>query len=121
MAIKGIIKTVMPSFVVMAVGVGGAYFVYNNYFSSDVAGTFAGIEPAAGEDNAHGNEGVYGDSPVYTTEDAEQAVEEGAEWIEDSYEDAAEWLDETADDVEDEVSKILDDAEEETHDHGDDE
>ncbi len=50
MEISTIIRNVAPSITVMVVGLMGAYFVYNIYFSDRVATGFAGFEPAAGEE-----------------------------------------------------------------------
>lgn len=50
MDIKNIMKNVTPSITVMAVGLVGAYFVYNTYFSDKVASGYASFEPAAGEE-----------------------------------------------------------------------
>jgi len=50
MDIKNILKNITPSVTVMVVGLVGAYFVYNTYFSDRVASGVAGYEPAAGEE-----------------------------------------------------------------------
>ncbi len=49
MDLKSIMRNVTPSFTVMALGLVGAYFVYNTYFSDRVATGFASFEPAAGQ------------------------------------------------------------------------
>lgn len=50
MDIKNIIRNITPSVTVMVVGLVGAYFVYNTYFSDRVASGVVGFEPAAGEE-----------------------------------------------------------------------
>lgn len=50
MDIKNIMRNVTPSLTVMVVGLVGAYFVYNTYFSDRVATGVASYEPAAGEE-----------------------------------------------------------------------
>lgn len=47
---KNILRNITPAFVVMIVGLAGAYFVYNNYFSEKVSSELGAIQPAAGED-----------------------------------------------------------------------
>lgn len=51
MDLKIIIRNIAPSVTVMVVGLMGAYFVYNTYFSDRVASSFAGFEPAAGQEH----------------------------------------------------------------------
>lgn len=48
MSFKNIFKNIMPSAMVLTVGVLGAYTVYNVYFSQRVASSLASFEPAAG-------------------------------------------------------------------------
>ena len=50
MATKNILRNVFPALVVMALGLGGAFFVYDVTNSSDSADAIASIEPAAGTD-----------------------------------------------------------------------
>ena len=48
MSNKNIFKNVLPAFVVLALGLGGAYFAYDSSFSNNDAASVLTIEPAAG-------------------------------------------------------------------------
>lgn len=50
MEINNVIKNVTPAVAVMVVGLVGAYFVYDNYFSARTATSVSIIEPAGGEE-----------------------------------------------------------------------
>lgn len=77
---NSIMKNVTPSVAVMAVGLAGAFFVYNVYFKNDVNSTFANIEPAAGEEMVMEHEDMTAEEHAMdATEEATEAVEEMAE------------------------------------------
>ncbi len=69
MEIKNIIKNITPSITVMVIGLVGAYFVYNTYFSDRVASGVATYEPAAGEEMVVED----GAAATFATEDAAEA------------------------------------------------
>ena len=105
-------KNITPSIAVMAVGLAGAFFVYNVYFKNDVNSTFSSIEPAAGEEVVA--EDSMMDDAAEATEDAVEAtedmidgednvVEEAAEETEEAVEEAGEEAEAAADEMHDEA------------------
>lgn len=85
---KNMMRNIVPSIAVMAIGLVGAYFVYNVYFSDKTATTAAQIatfEPASGDDVAV-TEGVATEETA--TEDA--TVEGVTETMEGTAETAVE-------------------------------
>lgn len=73
---KNILRNITPAFVVMIVGLAGAYFVYNNYFSEKVSSEFGAIQPAAGDMKYDGGEAADA-APAAEGADAAAATEEG--------------------------------------------
>ena len=89
MDLKNIMKNIAPSVTVMVVGLVGAYFVYNVYFSDRVATTYAGVEPAAGEEiHVKSNSSVVVDEEL--TDEAVETIEGLAVEAEATAEEAAE-------------------------------
>lgn len=52
MSTKNVLRNVFPALVVMALGLGGAFFVYDVTNSNDDAASVAAIAPAAGTENS---------------------------------------------------------------------
>ena len=98
-------KNITPSIAVMAVGLAGAFFVYNVYFKNDVNSTFSSIEPAAGEEVVA--EDSMMDDAAEATEDMidgeDNVVEEAAEETEEAVEEAGEEAEAAADEMHDEA------------------
>lgn len=90
---KNIFKNIAPSIAVMVIGLVGAYFVYNTYFSGSPAQSVASFEPAAGEetmphetatDESGMAAGAHEDFAAPATEHMDGAMEDGASMEDDS-------------------------------------
>ena len=117
-SLKNIMKNVTPAFTVMAVGVLGAYMVYNVYFSDRVASSITSIEPAAGyetsmEDAMH----EEGADHMEAAEEHMEAAKEHMDEAMDAMEDAGEVMYSSADEMSEEMhdhdhEHMMDEAEE---------
>ncbi|MCB9991233.1 MAG: colicin transporter [Rhodospirillales bacterium] len=107
MDIKSIMRNITPSVSVMVVGLVGAYFVYNVYFSDRVATDYAGFEPAAGEE-------VMAEAAAEHAEEAHDAMEAAHDMAEEAT-DAAEHAMEAAEEAT-EAAEHAEDMAEEAHD-----
>lgn len=87
-SLKNIIRNTLPAIAIMAIGVLGAAFVYNTYFSDRVATSLAGFEPAAGataETAPSIPEDVYLYDILDDTQDFEEAPQTESERLEESF------------------------------------
>ena len=109
---NNLMKNITPSIAVMAVGLAGAFFVYNVYFKNDVNSTFSSIEPAAGEEVV-AEEGMMeeaGEMASDAYDATAEAVEDAAEATEEMAEDAVE----ATEDMIDGEDNVVEEAAEET-------
>ena len=125
MNVKDIFKNIVPSVAVMVIGLGGAYFVYNAYFSDRIGADLASFEPAAGQEmmmeesdveNMHMDMEEHMGMEEHMDEmvdDAEEMMEDASEEAEEIMEDASEEAEEIMEDAAEEVEEMMEDAAEE--------
>lgn len=130
-SVTNILRNVMPAFAVMALGLGGAYLVYENYFSDRIEGSkYSAIAPAAGTEmgNVEGIDGITSDMKVMVSDMAEQtehtmeaagdmahdAMETTGEMATDAAAAADEGMHDAMDTVTETAEEAVDDGEEMT-------
>lgn len=111
-SVTNIMRNVMPAFAVMALGLGGAYLVYENYFSDSIEGRkYSSIAPAAGSEmgGMESMTGITSDMKVMVSDMAEHA-EHAMDAAGDMAHDAMEATGEMASDAAEAADDAMHDA-----------